>query len=55
MTDDQKQDAIRAWEYYKNADSLLVARFNYGMIAQSMLLVAFEHCFPLNSEAMALC
>ena len=44
----------RAWKYHKTADELLGVRLNYGMVAQSMLLVSFitsichEQRFPFT-------
>jgi hypothetical protein len=42
MSEKPSPDHIcKAWQYYREADILFASRFNYSMVAQSMLLVSF--------------
>ena len=45
MTPDEESELRRAWEYHKCADEILASRMNYGMVAQSMLLVSYMTMF----------
>jgi len=36
------EEIQRAWEYYRAANELLAARFNYSMVAHAMALTAYS-------------
>jgi hypothetical protein len=38
----------RAWEYHKQANGLLAARFSYSMVAHAMLLAAYATLMAAN-------
>jgi hypothetical protein len=42
-----------AWEYHKHADTLLLARVNYSLVAQSMLIVSFSTLFAAEHQTSA--
>jgi uncharacterized membrane protein len=40
----------RAWEIYEYSDNLMAQRMNYGMVAQSMLLLSFVTLFVYQHQ-----
>jgi hypothetical protein len=48
MTPEDEKKLKRAWEYHNAADTLFAARFNYSIVAQSMLLVSFVTLFVVD-------
>lgn len=47
---DNAETLRRAWEIYDHAEAVLGRRMNYGMVAQSMLLVSFCTLFAYQSQ-----
>ena len=45
MNEDEAAKRSRLWEYRRVLEEILVARINYALVAQSMLLVAFATVF----------
>ncbi len=41
MTQNEKSSYARAWEVHDYAEKILADRMNYGMVAQSMLMLSF--------------
>ena len=48
----KEDDLRRAWEYHKEADNLYHRRFNFFLVAESMLIVSFTTILTVDDKSL---